>query len=190
MVDFAQKSDEELVELSLKNQSVFYELMKRYETKFLLYILRLGKYTKEDAEDILQEAYIKIYTNLNSFDKNLKFSSWGYRIVHNETISRFRKYKNKNHIYLEDVEWENFTNEFDLQEYVAKKLDKQLITKVLEVMDLKYREILILKFLEQKSYEEISYILGKPLGTVATLVNRAKKIFKNKANELDIKFNF
>jgi len=178
MTDFTKKTDEELCQLSLENQAAFYELMKRYENKFLSYILRLGQFSKEDAEDILQEVYIKIYTNLNAFNKDLKFSSWGYRIAHNEVISQFRKNKNKFLVHLEDEDWQNLRQEFDLDKEITKKIDNEIIAKILEKMDIKYKEVLILKFLEDKSYEEISDILKKPMGTIATLINRAKKQFK------------
>ena len=68
--------------------------------------------------------------------------------------------------------------EFNLLEELNKSLDKVKIKEILSKMSLKYREILILKFLEEKNYEKISDILRKPKGTVATLINRAKKEFK------------
>ena len=65
--------------------------------------------------------------------------------------------------------------------------DKQLITDILNSLDYKYKEILELKFLEEKDYREISDILKKPLGTIATLINRAKKQFKKELIKQNIK---
>ena len=78
--------DEQLVQLSLNNQDYFYYLMKRYEIKLLRYIKRLTTVSPEEAKDIIQEIFIKVYRNLNGFNPKLKFSSWIYRIAHNEII--------------------------------------------------------------------------------------------------------
>ena len=65
------KTDEELVELTLRDQDFLLCLTKRYETKLLSYILRISNISREEAEDILQEVFIKVYYNLNSFDKDI-----------------------------------------------------------------------------------------------------------------------
>lgn len=67
-------------------------------------------------------------------------------------------------------------------------LASEEINKVLDLLDGKYREVLVLKFLEEKSYEEISDILKKPVGTVASMINRAKLAFKSETEKQKIKF--
>jgi len=91
--DPIEKPDEELIALALDNQEYFYYLMKRYEKRLLSYILHISNFLSGDAEDVLQEVFIKTYKNLRAFDKSLKFSSWIYRIAHNETISEYRRKK-------------------------------------------------------------------------------------------------
>lgn len=179
--DCTNKTDEELVRMTLEDKESYLCLMKRYEDKLLRYILRISGLSREDAEDVLQDAFLKAYLNLNDFDLSLKFSSWIYRIVHNETISNFRK--NKTHLLNQDFFYDEekikkIASESDLNKELDAKFLKENINKIFERMDLKYREVLILKFIEEKSYEEISDILKKPVGTVGTLVNRAKKQFK------------
>ena len=94
-------TDEELVSLSLKDSKSFGELIRRYEDKFGRFVRRKAILSKEDTEDLLQDIFIKIYLNLNAFDKSLKFSSWGYRIAHNETISfNWRGYNNLSKVIL------------------------------------------------------------------------------------------
>ncbi|MFH1582108.1 MAG: sigma-70 family RNA polymerase sigma factor [Pseudomonadota bacterium] len=93
MNDYENMPDEQLVQLSLKDQGCFYYLMKRYEIKILRYIKRLTTASQEEAEDIIQEVFIKVYRNLNGFNQKLKFSSWIYRIAHNEIINQYRKTK-------------------------------------------------------------------------------------------------
>ena len=88
-----EKTDAELVELALENQAYFSDIVYRYQTKLTYYIRRLSNFPDEEIEDILQDVFIKVYKNLNDFDQSLKFSSWIYRITHNEVISKYRKIK-------------------------------------------------------------------------------------------------
>lgn len=174
-------SDEELVVLALSDQENFLYLVNRYEKILLSYIHKISNIAYEEAEDILQEVFIKIYINLNGFDKNLKFSSWAYRITHNEVISNFRK---KN-IRPQNIDWDfddnilnNISSDFDINQQLDNKYLRSNIIKTLNSMDIKYREVLILKYIEGRDYKEISDILKKPNGTVGTLINRAKKKFQ------------
>jgi RNA polymerase sigma-70 factor, ECF subfamily len=178
-----QKTDEELVALTLKNQDYYACLVSRYETKIMRYILRISSFSKEDAEDVLQEVFIKVYRNLNDFDQNLKFSSWIYRIAHNEVISHYRKMKSRPTLVITEAdEWlKTIAGNDDLEKDLDRKLTTEEIKNVLSRMDIKYREVLALRYLEEKDYREISDILEKPMGTVATLINRAKKQFKEES---------
>lgn len=188
--NYQEKSDTELGQLSLKDQQFFLYLMQRYEARLLRYIRRISNFDPDDAEDILQEVFIKIYNNLNGYDSNLKFSSWIYRITHNQVISHFRKQKARPQKVIWDLDQEflnNLASEFDLNEFTDLKINQDLILKILENLDFKYKEILELRFLEDKSYSEISDILKKPSGTVATLINRAKKQFQKELARQNIK---
>lgn len=184
------KTDKELVGLTLENQGYFLYLIKRYEKKLLNYIIRISGISKEEAEDVLQETFIKIYQNLNDFDHGLEFSSWVYRIAHNQTISNYRKNKARpQSVFLnpEDNFLKNLASKLDIKKEVERKFLKKDINKILEKLDVKYREVLILKFLEEKNYKEISDILKKPIGTVATRINRAKKQFREVAERMNVR---
>lgn len=187
----SQKSDEELVRLSLENSQYYACLVSRYEGKILRYIQRISGLGKDDGEDVLQDVFISVYKNLNGFDTNLKFSSWIYRIAHNKVISYWRK--NKTHFQLENLDELEFLRTLAEEEKVSEKLDKEYagekVNEVISKLDEKYQEVLVLKFLEDKSYEEISDILEKPMGTVATLISRAKKQFLQESQKVGIKFN-
>ena len=185
------KSDEELVELALENQDYYYCLVNRWENKILRYVLKNSSATKEDAEDILQDAFISAYKSLNDFDRNLKFSSWIYRIARNKTISFWRKSKIRPKTVSSDDNLELFKlipGNDDLAKELEKKCDSRQIKNILKSLEEKYGEILILKFLEEKSYREISDILKKPMGTVATLLSRAKKEFEKEAIKQGVEF--
>lgn len=189
------KTDEQLVSLALKDSDAFAELVSRYEAKLLRYVKRLTGLSEESAEDILQEAFLKIYRNLNDFDQSLKFSSWAYRITHNEAINHVRKNKNNNkNLSLEsdkDDEMnliEILSSEDDVESAAQKAEIKTNVREVLAQMPEDYREVLILRYLEELDYSEISNILRKPMGTVSTLISRAQKMFKQYAikNQLEI----
>lgn len=179
-------SDAELVSLSLSKASNFAFLIDRYKSKLGAYIRRLTNIDEDDLEDILQEVFIKVYVNLNGFDRNLQFSSWIYRIAHNEVISRYRKLKARPEGYkvvIDDVLANSLVAEIDIKGGVDDKILKNNISSILAEMSPKHRELIVLKFLEEKSYQEISDILKKPLGTIASLMNKAKKEFRIIAKE-------
>lgn len=186
-----KKTDEELVLLTLENQDFFSCLVERYEPKLMRYIMRISASTREDAEDLLQEIFIKVYRNLNDFDPDLKFSSWIYRIAHNQVVSQWRKSKSRPQVIKFEAD-EDFLKfiaaEVDLAKDTEEKFAGEEVRKILENLDHKYKEVLVLKFLEGKNYQEISDILKKPLGTVATLINRAKKQFAKIVKEREIMF--
>lgn len=167
-------SDEELAALAVKSGEAYGVLMKRFEGRLLAYIRRMSGCRHEDAEDILQEAFIKAYYNLNDFDPALKFSSWIYRIVHNEAISEWRKKKARPSVILDEESWSKFYGSQDLAREMDQTIDRSRIEKALNRLDGKYRDVIILKYLEERSYDEMADILRKPMNTVGTLVNRAK----------------
>lgn len=188
--EFKNLTDQELVALTLANQENFYYLVERYKGKLLIYIRRLTNVNQEDAEDILQDVFIKVYLNLNEFDQDLKFSSWIYRITHNQVISSHRKLKARPEGYavdLDDQAAKNLAAEINVSAQTDSHILQQSISKVLTGLEQRYREILILKFLEEKNYQEISDILKKPLGTVASLLNKAKQEFKLELGRQNIK---
>jgi RNA polymerase sigma-70 factor, ECF subfamily len=186
------KTDQELVSDTLLNKHAFSVIVKKYEEPMRRYIKRLGCKDENEIDDVLQEIFIKVFINLNDYDPNLQFSSWIYRIAHNETISFFRK-KNVRPSVLTlsaedtDVFFAQLADDKDFVELANQRDDKRVILELLSLLDQKYREILILRFLEEKSYTEISDILKIPEGTVGTLVNRGKKKLKEILEKKGIK---
>ena len=176
------KTDEELVALSLQNPDYYGLIIKRYEKPLLRYIQRLLFYRTDEAEDILQEVFIKAYRNLAGFEKDLKFSSWIYRITHNECVNFFRKSSARPQtVSMEQQDGTAIDLPFDesFEEDFDQALTQTQVRSIILKMDPKYREALMLRFIEDKDYQEISDILRKPMGSVATLLSRAKTQFKN-----------
>lgn len=174
MKDKAKLTDEELVEaVRSRDKELYAEVIRRYQAK----LLRYAGYIMGDEQkgaDAVQEGLIKAYVNLKSFNTKRKFSSWIYRIVHNEAMRMLKKDKKLRRMD-EGREYESGVN---LEDEVIKKEMLKRAHSCLKKMPLIYREPLSLFYLEEKSYEEISDILRIPLGTVGTRINRAKGILK------------
>jgi len=176
-IEAEKVNDNELIKLVLTDQENFLYVVSRYKTKLFYYIKRISGLDEEEINDVLQNIFIKVYTNLNDFDHNLKFSSWIYRITHNEVIDNYRKTKARPQLadpeFNEDV-LKEIADDFQVAEAMDKQLLKEKIALALDKLDLKLKEVLVLKFLEDKDYKEISDIIKKPLGTVASRINKAK----------------
>lgn len=177
-----QLDDVQIIELINKDKNNFYLLIKNYKDKLQRYIKRISFFNESEVEDVLQEVFIKVYINLNSFDKDLKFSSWIYRITHNLVIDKIRK--NSKRIKDVSIDDEDLKLIIKSDEDLHKDLiNKNLINKLKEMimsMPDSYREILILRFIEDKTYEEMVDILRKPKGTIAALINKGRKMIREK----------
>lgn len=174
MPDYSKISDEQLVEMvRSQNKELYVHIIKRYQDKLLRYVMYLIK-NEEKSADVVQETFIKAYINLNGFDTKKKFSSWLYRIAHNQAMNIVKKYKREVPIdyNLNSEVGSSIEEEFDKKEIVQK------VNQCLSQMPPIYSEPLALFYLEEKSYEEISDILRIPIGTVATRISRAKVIMK------------
>lgn len=172
--EFKSKSDEELVEIiRTHNKEVYSYLVRRYQDK----LIRYAEYLTSDsdlASDVVQQSLIKAYINLNGFDIKKNFSSWIYRIVHNESINLIGK-ENKTLLIDPDMDFDSEVYTEDL--YLKQELISNT-KECLEKMSVIYREPLSLYYLEDKSYVEISDILRLPTGTVSVRIKRAKNILK------------
>lgn len=188
----ANTSDEALVALTLDDPEYYSALMDRYETALDRYLRRLGVHRPEDRQDVLQEIFIKAYRNLNGFDQSLKFSSWLYRIAHNEAISWYRKQsvRPEGHIIEESDTILQFLQAAELRTdaQAIERLNAEALNRALAELPVKYRDVLTLRFFEHKEYDEISDILQVPVGTVGTLIHRGKARLAKllEANEIDV----
>lgn len=174
MDKFKKKTDEELVKYIIReDKELFIELVLRYQDKLYRYAYSLAK-DNHKASDIVQNSFIKSFINLNNFNSDFKFSTWIYRITHNEAINEIKK--NKNEIDLpEDFD---IKSDEDLELNFDKKEISLRVKECLALLPIKYREPISLFFLEEKSYDEISDILRIPLGTIGTRINRGKILIK------------
>ncbi len=180
-----EKTDAELIELAKADPESFGLLMERYQIPLFHYIRRITQLPKEDVEDLLQEVFIKIYQKLNEYNELLKFSSWAYRIAHNHMVDFFRKIAARPRTNsLEETELAKLLKSgADVEKDLGSKDCLEKIKDCFKELPMKYEEILVLRFIEEKTYEEIMDILKKPKGTVATLISRGREALSAKMKE-------
>jgi RNA polymerase sigma-70 factor (ECF subfamily) len=172
-------SDEKIVKLIQGGEKEkFGEIIKRYQGRLFGYIKNLINKNNMEVEDVVEDSLISAYENLNGFDTSKKFSSWIYRIAHNKAIDYFKKKR----IISEEIDSRDeileTRNEKLIEELEIEKERKIKVKKAIEGLELKYREVVLLYYFEEKSYEEISDILHIPVGNVGVLLFRAKIMLK------------
>lgn len=179
-------TDEQIIDVILKGDKELYrEIIRRYEKKLSHYLLKFVS-DRDDIEDVLQVIFIKVYKNLYGFDISKKFSSWIYRIAHNEAVNHLKR-KRGARISLDDVEYKLIDEKADIRGQADQMFLKEDVEKVLNEMNSKYKEPLILFYFENMSYDEISDILRIPKNTVGTLIMRGKMSIKSQLEEISKK---
>lgn len=172
-------SDEELVALVQGGDAEqFGELMSRYEPKLMRYGSRfLGQ--GDDVRDAVQDAFIRAYQNIQSFDTSQRFSPWIYRIAHNAFVNELRR-RNRSPLQLPDLDLLlGHTADVESPQSESERASLARMVEIgLEGISAKYREVLVLYFMEGLSYKEIADILRVPVGTVGVRLIRAKKALK------------
>jgi len=159
-------------------------LYKRYYDKIYKYI-RSNVYDSDTAHDLTQSVMFKTYSKINSFDSNRKFSSWLYRIAHNEYCNWYKNKRNQN-ISIDDentsLEIRQLSNNEDmLAALISKEVkNENHINMVFAFHDLspRYREILFDRYYLELTYKQLSIKWQIGENTVGTLINRAKAKLK------------
>ncbi len=174
-----------LIQLSRTGDpSAFSKLVELYRNKIQKLGYRMLMNTP-DTEDIVQETFIRVYLNLNTYDENQKFSTWVYRICRNACIDLLRKRKNTVSL---DSELEDGTTYYhklsiteDSPEFIALQSEvKVQIHKALEKLPEKYLTVIQLYYFDELSLQEISDTLCIPITTVKTRIHRGRKLLKSK----------
>jgi len=177
----SEQEDEIIAALVQSGQSVLFStLVKRYEEKMKRYARKFLS-DDDDKKDIVQEIFIKAYVNIKSFDTKRKFSSWLYRIAHNELVNNLKK-KNKSFLPLFDLDTFSphyYFNNDKANENIDRKNTMELIDKCFDELNAKYKEPVVLYYLENLSYKEIADVMSIPVSTVGIRIKRAKKMMKS-----------
>jgi len=193
--DYARLDDRELATLAARGREpAFRELLKRYERPVFSLIYRMVR-DRSLAEDLAQEAFIRAFNAIGSYNTSYKFSNWIFKIANNHTIDHLRKRRldtvsihGSPHATTPDeisqsrvVISSDDENPLELMEH--RELGGQIEAAIGELRE-EYRTAILLRHVEGYAYEEIADIMGLPLGTVKTYLHRARNELKSKLAEL------
>tara|TARA_B100001750_G_C15502060_1_gene597895 strand:+ start:492 stop:1067 length:576 start_codon:yes stop_codon:yes gene_type:complete len=164
------------------DRNSYTELVNRYKDKIINFTFRyLGDY--DLAEDISQETFLKLYIKKDSYREIAKFSTWLYTIAGNLAKTELRKIKRRKTFSVSDLSKNE--REFIIVDSSVQKQDKEdikegeFLQKSILELDEDFRTIIILREIQELSYETISKILKLPLGTVKSRINRGKLKLRN-----------
>src|SRR4030066_583408 len=147
-------------------------------------------FNKEEAEDLVQETYLKAYRFFNTFQKGTNVKAWLFKILRNTFINKYRKaISSPSEVLYEDIELVNSyvsnNNEPDTKESIdtlkskVESLDDILgddIKNAIDSLPIEYREAIIYSDIEELTYKEIAEIINVPIGTVKSRINRARTL--------------
>ena len=159
------------------DQAALAQLLERYRKPLIAHLMNYVKVV-EDAEDICQKSFLKVYVNIDKYDEAYAFSTWLYNIARNEAVDHLRRKSNSIAPLLVEQEGDaaevagadNPEEKIILDQAVAKSLEN--LARLPET----YREVAELRFIRDLSYEDISRMLSLPMGTVKTRIRRARKL--------------
>lgn len=172
-------SDKEVIESVKKgNHSDYAILIDRYKNKAFSMLSRMLK-NKMEAEEVLQDCFLKAFKGLNTFKGEAKFSTWFYRIVYNSALSRLSVQKRKIEMEMSSVE-EHFNlideNDFNITEEKDLSLFlKEMINK----LPVNYASVISMFYLENLSCEEISDVMGTSVNNVKVMLHRSRSALKD-----------
>lgn len=184
-----QQKDEEVAKrVQQGDANGFGILIDRYEPKLRRYA-RKFLFDREDADDLLQDVFIKVYTNIKSFDLKRSFSPWIYRIAHNEFVNALKKRMADKIIPFDfDLLFPHPIAKETADELANHSETRTMLNKYLSKIDAKYREPLVLYYFEELDYKEITEIMQLPQATVGVRLKRGRQLLKgliekNQTNE-------
>lgn len=177
--------DARLAELAGNGDRIaFAELVELYKDKIFHLAYRMLN-NKHEAEDAVQETFLRVYTNLHKYDTNQKFSTWIFRIGTNLCIDKLRKRKNTYSLDAEmpDGEGNDYYSLMPADEETPEKQvivseTQQQIRKAIDRLPEKYKSVVILRYLQDLSLQEIGEVLDMPVTTVKTRVHRGREYLK------------
>jgi RNA polymerase sigma-70 factor (ECF subfamily) len=185
-----QQNDAEIVAEILKgDREKFSDLVQRYQGRLVNYLYRLLRST-EEAQDLAQEVFVKIYLALDRYDPRYKFSTWLFRVAQNAAIDKIRKRRLKV-VSMDrpgDRDDESRTWEFpspDPSPYrnMRNRERGEAIQEVIDQLPWEYRELIVLRHYGELSYDEIASLKKMPLGTVKNKLFRGRQMMKEKLQD-------
>ncbi len=191
------KFDDEKIlirELKKQNEKAFDYFVRKYQNLVISYISTIIN-NYEESWNISQEVFISVFRNINTFLENSSLKTWLLKIAHNYALNKIRYMtvrQFKNHDSVDDIK-EKYPNfEIETEDNPLEKLNKKeletLMEKALSLLDEEEKELILLKFINELSYEEIVEITGCNIGTIKSKLFRIKT--KLKENYLSLGGNY
>jgi len=172
-------SDQEIIESVKKgNHSDYAILIDRYKNKAFSMLTRMLK-NKMEAEEILQDCFLKAFKGLNNFKGNSKFSTWFYKIVYNSALSRLSVQKRKTETEMSSID-EHFNLISDYDYNLIEQQDLSLyIREMVSKLPANYASVISLFYLENLSCEEISEIMGTSVNNIKVMLHRSRSALRD-----------
>jgi RNA polymerase sigma-70 factor (ECF subfamily) len=172
------------------DRGAFAELVELYKDKIYHLAYRMLN-NKHEAEDAVQETFMRVYTNLHRYDEQQKFSTWIFRIGTNHCIDRLRKRKHSAYSLdaeMPDGEGNDYYsmlpgNEDTPEQQIILSETQLLIRKAIDALPEKYKSVVILRYLQDMSLQEISDVLDMPVTTVKTRVHRGREYLRKRLEQ-------
>ncbi|MWC27187.1 RNA polymerase sigma factor SigW [Paenibacillus sp. MMS18-CY102] len=176
-----------LARLALKgDQQAFAEIVDMYQDKLYHMAYRM-LYNRQEAEDVVQDAFLRVYRNLERYDESLKFSTWIYRIATNLCIDRLRRRKPTYSLDAESADHEGLDgysmvpsdNRTPESETMLSETQR-IIHQAIETLPAKYKSVMVLRYLQEMSLQEIGDVLDMPVTTIKTRVHRGREFLRKR----------
>ena len=179
----SSKEDTALIErATLGDEKAYRLIVEKYTRALRFHITRMVR-DKEIIDDLIQEIFLKAFSNLGSYNTSFAFSTWLYRIATNHTIDHLRKKKLRTLSIDEPIQSKDGVMHIEIadnstraDELILNQQRDKIILNALETLPSKYRMVIEMRHMEEKSYQEISEELDLPLGTVKAHIFRAREL--------------
>jgi len=172
-------TDEELIRrFQAGDEAAFEEIVYRYSDRLMNFAYRFVL-NREESEDIVQDTFLKVYQNRHAYREIAKFSTWIYTITGNLAKTVLRKRRNRKLFFFsklgpEDKDMDFPSKDRKPENKIEGQFDERIIQRAIKKLPEHFRTAIILRDIQELSYEEISNIINAPLGTVKSRINRAR----------------
>ena len=182
-------TDEELIaRFQQDDMAAFDHIVGRYKDPLINFVYHfLGD--RIDAEDVVQETFLRVYRNKHLYRNIAKFSTWIYTIASNLAKTELRRRRRRRIFSLSQMGFDD--KDFEIEDDIATPegivdgdMKSAIIQKEIEALPVKFKEVVVLRDVQEFSYEEISQILAIPIGTVKSRVNRGRLRLQKKLKHL------
>lgn len=181
-----EEENEKIAEALAGNQKAYTYLVDKHRTA-IFHIINRIVHNEDIARDLVQETFMKAFQSLATYRSEYRFSTWLYKIAANSSIDHLRKKRIQALSLDRPVETEDGTMEIEVADYsfhpereLLRKQQRFSIEEAIDTLPDKYREVIIFRHKDDKSYEEIADLLGIPVGTVKARIFRARELLKKK----------